>query len=545
MAPERRFKITEERSMGPDDLVEPRGGLPRRQFLIAGAAAGATLAVPINYAALARAKRLPIASGGSFAHGVASGFPSPKAVTLWTRVSDLHASSKVTLEVATDSHFKHVVHRAQPTAAANKDFTVHARVAGLKPAHEYHYRFHTKNKNSRVGKFRTLPPADSNQPLRIGFYSCQSYEAGYFNAQAGLAKEKDLDLVLCLGDYIYEHHYYDGPAARKDTTGTNKDGDVQSLAEYRQKYRFYQADKNLQDLHAAHPFFVIWDDHEVEDNYAGDQPDSKQSDPTLENSGYPRRVPFGQRRKNGYRAFFEAMPRIAPKNNVIYGAVRLGKMAELFLTDERQYRDPQPCMDAQLQSCPDDRAPGRTFLGAKQKGWLKGAVPKSKARWNLLASETMMMALDSSPGQHANQDQWDGYSAEREEILGHFHDKKVKNLVVLSGDIHTFVAGNLTTTGDQSGTPVGTELVGGSATSLGLPEELGVPAATLEALRQSSDPHTIYADFEKRGYCVVTVKKNELDGEFKAVGTTQQPGSPASSLAKFRVKAGTPKIEKV
>jgi alkaline phosphatase D len=531
--------------MAPDGILETGRNLRRREFLIASAAAGLTVAGPINHAALARARKAPIASAGRFAHGVASGFPSPKAITLWTRVSDLDRSSRVTLEVATDPHFRHVVHRAQPTADKNRDFTVHTRVAGLKPSHEYHYRFHTKHKNSRVGTFRTLPPADSDQQLRIGFYSCQSYEAGYYTALAGLAKEKDLDLVLCLGDYIYEHHYYPGPDARLDRTGKNKDGDVQTLAEYRQKYRFYQTDKDLQALHAAYPFVTIWDDHEVEDNYAGSSADSKQSDPTLENSGYPRRVPFGERRKNGYKAFFEAMPRMPAKGNVIYGSIQLGKMAELYLTDERQYRDPQPCQDVLLTPCPDDLKPGRTYLGAKQKAWLKGAVPKSKARWNLLASETMMMALDSSPGSHANQDQWDGYSAEREEILTQFHAKKVRNLVVLSGDIHTFIAGNLTTTGEQSGTPVGTELVGGSVTSLGLPEETGFPASTLEALRKSADPHTIYADFEKRGYCVVTVKKNELLGEFKAVGTTQQPHSPTRSLAKFKVESGKPSIHKV
>src|SRR4051794_3731198 len=368
-----------------------RPGLRRRDFVLAGAGASLALAGPgpLNYVATARAKKLPVATGGKFAHGVSSGFPSPKGITLWTRVSELQRSSRLTLEVASDKHFRHVVKRQEVIADATRDFTVHARVSGLKPVHEYHYRFHTKHKNSRVGTFRTLPPADSNEKLRIGFYSCQSYEAGYYTALAALAKEKDLDLVLCLGDYIYEHHYYAGPAARVDRTGVNKDGDVQTLAEYREKYRFYQRDKHLQDLHAAYPFVVIWDDHEVEDNYAGKGPDSKQSDPSLENSGYPRRVPFPQRRKNGYKAFFEALPIMPRKNNVIYGSMRLGKMAELFLTDERQYRDPQPCMDAQATNCPDDMTPGRTFLGSKQKSWVKGAVPKSTATWNLFASETM------------------------------------------------------------------------------------------------------------------------------------------------------------
>src|SRR4051812_15284127 len=153
-------------------------GLKRREFVIAGTGAGLLLAAPgpLNYVALAKQRKLPLASAGKFAHGVASGFPAPKAITLWTRVSELTRASRLTLEVATNKHFRHVVKRQDVIADANADYTVHARVAGLKPAHEYHYRFHTKHTNSRVGTFRTLPPANSNQPVRIGFYSCQSYE---------------------------------------------------------------------------------------------------------------------------------------------------------------------------------------------------------------------------------------------------------------------------------------------------------------------------------------------------------------------------------
>src|SRR5215208_3989866 len=516
--------------------------LGRRDFLVAGAGAGIVIAAPgpLNYVALAKERKLPLAAQGTFAHGVASGIPTPRGITLWTRVSELTRSSRLTLEVASDKRFRHVVTRKPVVADAAKDFSVHATVGRLKPAHEYYYRFHTRETNSRVGRFRTLPPADSNQAVKIGFYSCQSYEAGYYTAQGALAKEKDLDLVLCLGDYIYEHHYYDGPAERADKTGANKDGDVQTLAEYREKYRLYQSDKNLQNLHAAYPFVVIWDDREVEDNYAGSKPDSAATDPEHKenNNEYERRVVFGDRRKNGYKAFFEAMPRMVPKGNRLYGSLRLGNMAQLYLTDERQYRDLQPCNDELITPCPDDLKPGRTFLGSTQKRWLKSAVPASKARWNLLASETMMMALDTSPGNHANQDQWDGYSAEREEILTEFLDKKVDNLVVLSGDIHAFVAGDLYTNGQTTGRRVGTELVGGSATSFGLPEETGVPSATLDAIRRSADPHMVYADLDHRGYCVVTATKDKLVGEFKAVSDAKVPNGTVSSLAKFQVDSG-------
>src|SRR4051794_13816640 len=519
----------------------------RRDFVVSSAGAGVALAVPLNYAAIARAAKVPLATEGKFAHGVSSGFPSPNGITLWTRVSGLTKSSRVALEVATDKNFKHTIKHTLVLADAKRDYTVHLRLAGLKPSTEYFYRFDMKKKHSRVGRCKTLPPANSNETIKIGYYSCQSYEAGYYIAQAGLAKEKDLDFILMLGDYIYEHHYYEGPAARADKTGKNKDGDVQTLDEFRQKYRFYQSDKHLQDLHAAYPMVVLWDDHEVEDNYAGAQPDSASTDPANKenNNEYARRVPFGQRRTNAYKAFYEAMPRIAAKNNINYGSIPLGKMAELFLTDERQYRDPQPCNDVQVQNCDDDLQPGRTFLGSAQKSWVKSALPKSKARWKLFASETMMMALDAAPNQHGNQDQWDGYSAEREEILTEYSNKGVENLVVLSGDLHNFVAGNLYTNGETSGKPIGVEMLAGSATSFGLPEELGVPSSSLQALAVTANPHYVYTDLDHRGYGVVTVTKNEVRGEFKGVSDAKSASGKISSLAKFTVESGKPELHKV
>ncbi len=172
------------------------------------------------------------------------------------------------------------------------------------------------------------------------------------------------------------------------------------------------------------------------------------------------------------------------------------------------------------------------MLGATQKAWVKRAVPAGTARWNLLTSETMMMALDSSPGNSVNQDQWDGYAAERQEILTAFVDAKVQNLVVLSGDLHTFIAGNLTTTGDSTGTPVGVEMLGGSATSLGLVEETGIPAATLDQLRQAADPHIVFADFVHHGYCVLDVTRKQVTGRFRSSDTSHPTAKP-TTLATF------------
>ncbi len=406
--------------MADENEIIGGANLRRREFLVAGAAVGAATALPLNYAAMARSASFPAAKAGKFAHGVSSGFPTSKAITLWTRVSELDRTSRLTLEVAKDKGFRKVVKRAQVTAGKHQDYTVHERVTGLKPGHQYYYRFETRNKNSQVGKFRTLPPADSKQPLKIAYFSCQDYEAGYFNAQAAMAKE-DLDLVICLGDYIYEHAYYPGPADRVDRTGTNGDGDVQTLAEFREKYHLYQADKQLQALHAAHPWVTIWDDHEVEDNYAGDEADSAQPNRTSRTVATRVACRSSADAGTATRRTSRLIPGSSSKGmtkNQIYGSVRLGGLAELFLTDQRQYRDPQPCEDGILVACPDAEAPGRTFLGADQKKWFKKAVPSSSAKWKLWASELMVMSVDAPvPGQAAILDSWDGYQAERSEIL--------------------------------------------------------------------------------------------------------------------------------
>ena len=527
--------------------LEQEGGIKRRQFLLAGAAVGAATAVPLNYAAIARSASAPAAKGGRFLHGVSCGFPTAKAATLWTRVSDLDRTSRLTLEVAKDRSFRKLVDRRQVIARKHHDYTVHERVNGLKPGEQYFYRFETKDGNSKVGQFRTLPPKDSMQRIKIAFFSCQNYEAGYFNALGAIAEE-DVDLVICLGDYIYERKFFGGPSDRVDSTGVNNDAEVETLAEYREKYHFYQSDKQLQAAHAAHPWVTVWDDHEVEDNYAGDTADSAQPNPRLDNGGDPRRVPFLRRRRNGYKAYFEAHPRLMQRGmeeDQIYGTVRLGGLAELFITDQRQYRDPQPCDDAIITPCSDAITGDQAFLGPEQKKWFKKVVPASSAKWKLWASELMVMSVDVPAGQAAILDSWDGYQAERNEILSHWLSKGVDNVVVLTGDIHTFIAGDVTTTGRVGGDPVGVELVGGSATSLGLPEFLGVDSSVLEALAAANDPHIKYAEFDSRGYAVIDVSKQKVKAEFKAVDALTKNATATTTIGRFEVDAGDPTLHEV
>ena len=256
--------------------------LSRRELLLRGAALASAATLPSATPGLARPgarrhNRRRLLAAGEFDCGVASGMPGQRSALLWTRVGGLERSGRLAYEVSRDREFRHVVAAGTTLASAAQDFTVHQRVTGLAPGSEYYYRFHHRDGSSPVGRLRTRRPADSREPVKLALFSCQNYEAGYYTAHAGLAQE-DVDLVVPLGDYIYERRYYGGP--RRDTTGANRDGDVQTLPEYRAKYRLYRADPHLQAMHAAFACAPIWDDHEVEDNYAGARPDSVSTDPT-------------------------------------------------------------------------------------------------------------------------------------------------------------------------------------------------------------------------------------------------------------------------
>ncbi|MCE3265615.1 MAG: hypothetical protein K0S15_324 [Solirubrobacterales bacterium] len=524
----------------PDlESLDDSRGIGRRSFLMGALAVGAAASGSFNYAAAARNARIPLAPDGAFDVGIASGFPRPRGIMLWTRLDGIKRTSKLHLEVAKDKGFDKIVERRLVTARKDRDFTARAFVKGLKSNERYYYRFETGDSSSPVGRFKTAPPLDSNQPIRVAFYSCQNYEAGFFNAQRAIANEKDIDLVLCLGDYMYEAS--GGPGgARLDRSGNNRDGDVQLLPEYWQKYRLYKRDKDLKAMHAAHPFISVWDDHEVEDNHADGKPSSAQDDPTKTNSNLPRRVPFLERRMNGYRAFFNYMPRARFKGDRsrIYEDYRLGKMIDLMLTDERQYRDQQPCDDAILQGCAEAEDP-RTMLGEAQRNWLLSSIKASPATWKVWGTQLMLMATRLAPGVPAQVDAWDGYAYERKRILDYLVDNNVQNAVAITGDIHTFFAGTAYTTGDESsGRAAMPEFVGGSATSTGLPEVTGLDPSTLAGLA-AVNPHIDFYDFVNKGYGVITARRNELTCDLKAVDHTTRGAGKATVIARYRVAPGS------
>ncbi|MGI8726606.1 MAG: alkaline phosphatase D family protein [Solirubrobacterales bacterium] len=517
----------------------------RRGFVTSAAAVPTICAIdPFR---LIDGRALAQSNGASFAQGVASGQATCGGITLWTRLDGLEASTRLSLEVARDPGFGKVVFADEPIAEAGRDFTVHTRLAGLDPGEQYFYRFSTAENDSQVGRFRTSYPADSCQPVRVGFFSCQNYVEGFYTAHAGLARE-DLDLVVCLGDYVYERTF-GGMEVRQDPTGADGVSEVETLPEYRAKYNLYHSDADLRAVRANHAMMAIWDDHEVEDNYAADEPGEATEQ---------RDIPFGDRRRNGYQAFFEHMPRIKSGGDAdrIYGSLRLGGTAELFLLDQRQYRDDQPCGDMLgSANCPEAFEEGRTLLGQAQKEWLKAGLADSEARWKLVGNQVMIMSLDLPAGNPLNPDQWDGYKAEREELIDHVNAEGITDVAFLTGDIHTFFAGQVTPSGRQPSQPqpgpaAATEFVGGSITSLGVadrvssdPRERAILADLSDSSVRANNPHIVYSNQEVKGYGILEASEGELLVSYRNPQTVLQPQSTVQTLQRFRVESGTPEVE--
>jgi alkaline phosphatase D len=311
----------------------------RRAFLrTAGGSAIAAGLLPLGadpVVAAVRRRRPPLATEGAFAHGVGAGRPGERDLLLWTRLDGVDRSVRIGWEVATDPGFGTVVARGQSLASVVRGSCVHTRVASpkLRPGERYHYRFFTKRATSPVGRVSTLRPADSREPVKIAFGSCQDYRTGFYSAHRAIAAE-GVELFVHLGDHTYDSGG-GGFGGRDDRTGPNRDGDCQTLGEYREKYRLYRSDPGLQALHAAHPVVAIWDDHDIEVDWAGETP----------GQSAPRRITYEERRRQGALAFFEFLPRRrdprAPFR--IHEGIPLGANADLLMLDARSYRTPIPC----------------------------------------------------------------------------------------------------------------------------------------------------------------------------------------------------------
>lgn len=510
-----------------------RASLNRREVLAGGVAGTAALWLPLP-AGHARRVTRPLAADATFPSGVASGEPAQHGITLWAQVGGLERTSRLLIEIARDPGFERVVHRQGVLARTAHGYAAKTRIESrrLKPGEQYFYRFASRSGSSPVGRFRTARPADSLESLRVGFFSCQQWESGYFASHAALAAE-DCDLLVCLGDYIYERNGDKGLPGRADTSSTADNGQSETLEEYRAKYALYRSDPHLQALHASAPMLATWDDHEVENNHAGEH----------EGTTAGRRLPYLERRKNAYQVYFEQMAQQRIAGDRLYRRARLGGLIDLLMLDERQYRDEQACDDRPILPCPENTDPGRTMLGAAQKAWLKRRLVTSTAAWKLLGSSVEVMSWDSAPPVALNQDGWDGYQAERREILEHAAANGVADIAVITGDTHQFKCGQVTTTGRVGGTPVGVEFVGGSVTSRCVEQlEQGGELANREML--AANPHWRFVNFQRRGHSVMDVSAQELRVRFRSPADVTKSDSPIETLAAFRVERGTPDVER-
>lgn len=507
--------------------------ITRRDFLrcTAGLAAAA---VPIaSFPAQLRFDADP------FRLGIASGYPTPESVVLWTRLAPEPAAGggmparpvSVGWEVASDAVFRNIVRTGRETAAPQWAHSVHVEVTGLEPGRHYYYRFHAGGAVSPVGRTRTAPAAgEAVDRLRFAFASCQQYEQGWYVAYRHMAAE-DLDLVIHLGDYIYESSWGRNHVRKHDA------GEPILLDEYRNRYALYKGDPDLQRAHAACPWIVTWDDHEVRNDYANDRSQDREP-PSL----------FLMRRAAAYRAYYEHMPlpkRMQPKgpDMRIYSRWDYGQLAQFHVLDTRQYRSHHVCPRpgrgggniVSPAGCPDLLRPDRTMLGSAQEQWLAGGLSRSGARWNVIAQQTLMAQVDRTPGpgQTFWTDGWDGYPRARERLLRAIAGSTVTNPVVIGGDVHMNVVADLKVDFDDPASPVvATEFVGTSITSQGLSQKL------LESWRDDN-PHVKFADSTRRGYTSVDLTAKRWLAHPRTVNE-KRADSPLRTLATWVVEDGRP-----
>jgi alkaline phosphatase D len=518
--------------------------LDRRSFLrLATSSMGAPFIVG---RAAGEARLWP--SGTPFTLGVAAGCPRPSGFVLWTRLAPDPLSSdpnlpggltgpaiEVAYEIASDPAFGHVIAQARAVAEPEFAYSVHVDVDGLEPGRPYWYRFISGEAQSRIGRASTAPAPGSNlQRLRFGFVSCSNYELGYFSAYRHLADE-DPDLVLYLGDYIYEYIEKRVPTVRLHSDGV----EAKTLSTYRNRYAQYHTDPDLQRLRATTPALITWDDHEVQNDYA-DQWSQTFDDPTQ----------FLLRRAAAYQAFYEHMP-LSPRVSKpvgpsmrIYDRFDFGELARISMIDGRQYRSREACYSpprkggAHLEtsaSCPELLDSHRSMIGDAQEGWLFEGLGHSPTRWNIIGQDVLMARVRETEGELRDgfwTDHWDGYPADRARLLRFIHESKVDNAVVLGGDIHSFWTNDLKLDfDDPASATVATEFVGTSVTSHG-------PNYNQMSRYLPDNPHIRYFESRKRGYVSVELTPQTMLTHFRALSDVTDPNATVSLLKTFVVEDG-------
>lgn len=518
----------------------------RRRFLMASSLATAVGALP-NWA-----RATESLTHNPFTLGVASGDPEPDNILIWTRltaplsylgtsdVPDL-AAQTVHWEVAHDAQFRRPVAQGQTQARAEWGHAVHVQVNGLSPDRWYFYRFRCGDAFSTTARCRTAPMAGADvRQLRLAVASCQRWEHGFYSAWADAAQAAP-DLVLFLGDYIYEYAQPTKPdgLARPQPLRT-----AQTLQDYRDRYALHKSDAHLQAAHAVCNWSVIWDDHEVENDYAAQY-------------GRGDSAHFLARRMAAWQAFYENMPlRVGALQRsfqglALYRSLQWGKLARLHLLDGRQYRDLQACRTPgkastgtiDIEACTTLQDPARSFLGRDQERWLgqqllaDGQNAVSTPRWTALVQPTLLSPRRFHNGKQST-DSWDGYPLARQRLVRQISETRPRNTVVLGGDIHQNYVCAIPAQADQApdrANPViASEFCGTSISS-----HSGTTQARVDAI-MTHNPQVIYARSEERGYSLVAITPEAMTTELRAVSDPLKADSSLYTLARFRVEDRRP-----
>lgn len=500
----------------------------RRGFLALTGAAGASAAAAMYGFSAAPAWSQPRFPTNPFTLGVASGDPLPDGVVLWTRLAPDPLAMDgmggmpakqlaVSWQVATDRGFKDVVRAGTETATPELAHSVHAEVSGLLPGREYFYRFRAGDQTSRVGRTRTAPaPGSTPDQVRFALASCQAWAGGRYAAYRAMAAE-DLDLVVHVGDYVYER------------------SDDESLADFRFNHARYKTSPDLQAAHAAFAFVVTFDDHEIENNWAAgiSQPDG-------EPSNEPSR--FLQLRANAFQAYYEHLPLRRPQrpdgpDMLLHRGLEYGTLASFHVLDTRQYRSDQltEAFPGGPQH-PDVYDASRSLMGDEQERWLFERMAASPARWNVVAQQTIMAQVDYDAGEglSVNHDQWDGYVASRRRFMSFIEQRRPANPVVVTGDWHSAWVNDLRADFSRPETEVlATEFVGTSISS-------GCSWAGAVKAARPNNPHVKYLNPDLRGYTRCTITPDEWRADYRVVPSATDPTTPAVTDSTWVVENGRP-----
>lgn len=522
-----------------------RLALSRRDFLTQAGAGAAALPL------LTACGSGPMAANGGngggaqpdtdsvFRHGIATGDPLSDRVIFWTRITSEQNSVPVELNIYRDPELSQKLTSVQASASAARDYTVKLDVGGLEPATTYYYRFTAAGFDSAIGRTRTAPLTGVEQ-LRFGVVSCASAAHGYFNAYRALASRADLDAILHTGDYIYEY----GSGQYGDVRPYEPEHEIVSLEDYRTRHAFYKRDPDLMELHRQFPFITTWDDHESADNSYRDG---------AANHTEGEEGVWVERKSWAQQAYDEWMPIRYPQAgdvNRIWRRFPYGNLADIFVLDTRLYDRDIPAgflgEETPAGAVPADPAVSaeadRRMLGPEQMNWLLEGLASSPAQWKIVANQMVFHqwqvgdGATTGAGLYINGDAWDGYQAERAQILAHLRDNAINNVVILSGDVHSSWCADVTE--EPLNVASYDPVQGGSAAvEFTAPSITSPAAAALNDVQEgqqlfiANNPHIRYIDFDNKGYVLLNLDPTGAQGEYWYVDSFTDPDNPAESFA--------------